>query len=168
MPLPAPKLGLVVQYGFVWAGAGRRRPPDSGKDRPCLIVDLDLVEETALAGRTVIRVTYLPISHVAPRADEQAIAIPPRVAQHLGLTSARSYLYTSYAVEDDWPFDLAHAPGSDERFDYGFIPPRLFEAVAADFEAWLVAHPGQVDDSSHPPICWPDGPSDRGRDWNTA
>ncbi len=25
MPLPTPKLGLVVYYGFVWAGAHRRR-----------------------------------------------------------------------------------------------------------------------------------------------
>ena len=144
MPLPAPKLGLVVHYGFVWSGAGRRRPPDAGKDRPCLIVDLEAVEEPALKGRVVLRVTYLPISHVAPRSDESAIALPPRVAQHLGLTTQRSFLYTSYAVEDDWPFDLAHIPGSDNRFDYGFIPPRLFDAVAQEFAAWLAANPGRV------------------------
>jgi hypothetical protein len=144
MPLPAPALGLVVHYGFVWAGADRAVPPDAGKDRPCLIVDLEEIEESALPGRTIVRVTYLPISHAAPRADEQAIAIPPRVAQHLGLTSERSYIYTSYAVEDDWPFDLAHVPGSGERFDYGFIPPRLFEAVAANFAAYLREHPDYV------------------------
>jgi hypothetical protein len=144
MPLPAPKLGLVVQYGFVWAGAGRHAPPDAGKDRPCLIVDLEQVAEPALQGRVTTRVTYLPISHVAPRRDEQAIVIPPRVAQHLGLTSERSYLYTSYAVEDDWPFDLAHVAGSSDRFDYGFIPPRLFTAVAADFAVYLAAHPGFI------------------------
>jgi hypothetical protein len=141
MPLPAPALGLVVHYAFVWAGAGRAAPPDAGKDRPCLIVDLEEIEEPALPGRTIVRVTYLPISHAAPRADDQAIAIPRRVAQHLGLTSERSYIYTSYAVEDDWPFDLAHVPGSGERFDYGFIPPRLFESVAADFATYLAAHP---------------------------
>ena len=144
MPLPAPKLGLIVHYGFVWSGAGRFRPPDAGKDRPCLIVDLEQVEEPHLKGRVVLRATYLPISHVAPRTGESAIALPPRVAQHLGLTAQRSFLYTSYAVEDDWPFDLAHIPGSSDRFDYGFIPPRLFEAVARDFAAWLAAHPGLV------------------------
>jgi hypothetical protein len=144
MPLPAPKLGLVVQYGFVWAGAGRRAPADAGKNRPCLIVDLEQSEEPALPGRLTTRVTYLPVSHIAPRRDEQAIEVPPRVAQHLGLTARRSYLYTSYAVEDDWPFDVAHVPGSSDRFDYGFVPPRLFEAVAADFAAYLAAHPGFV------------------------
>ncbi|HLB99018.1 MAG TPA: hypothetical protein VJK90_15200 [Acetobacteraceae bacterium] len=67
MALPAPRLGRVVQYGFVWAGVDRRAPPDAGKDRPCLIVDLEQVEELALNGRVTTRVTYLPISHVAPR-----------------------------------------------------------------------------------------------------
>ncbi|HUD62846.1 MAG TPA: hypothetical protein VMQ99_25305 [Acetobacteraceae bacterium] len=80
MPLPKPKLGLVMQYGFVWASTARRVAPDAGKDRPCLIVDLERVAEPALEGRLIIRVTYLPISHVAPRRGEQAIAVPPRVA----------------------------------------------------------------------------------------
>ena len=141
MPLPAPKLGLVVHYGFVWEGAGRRRLPEAGKDRPYLIVDLEQVEEAGLSGRVVVRVTYLPVAHVAPRGHEQAITIPPRVAQHLGLTSQQSYIYTSYAVEDDWPFDLADVPGTDEMFDYGFVPPRLLEAVAKDFKDYLTAHP---------------------------
>lgn len=134
----------MVQYGFVWAGTGRRPPPDAGKDRPCLIIALQRIEEPALPGRATTRVTYLPISHTAPSSDEQAIPIPPRVARHLGLTSERSYLYVSYAVQDDWPFDVAHLPGSRDRFDYGFVPPRFFEAVAADFAAFLREHPGFV------------------------
>ena len=134
----------MVQYGFVWAGLGRRPPPDAGKDRPCLIVDLEHAEEPVSPRRTALRATYLPISHVAPRGAERAIPIPARVARHLGLTSDTSYLYTSYAVEDDWPFDLAHLPGSDDRFDYGFMPPRLFEAAAAGFAAHLREHPGFV------------------------
>lgn len=144
MPLPAPKLGLVVQYGFVWAGIGRRSPPDAGKDRPCVIVGLRQVEEPIPPGRSVLRVTYLPLSHAAPRDGERAIPVLPRVAQHFGLTAEGTYLYTSYAVQDDWPFDVAHLPGSDDRFDYGFVPPRLFAAIAADFAALLAARPGTV------------------------
>lgn len=78
------------------------------------------------------------------RGAERAIPTPARMARHLGLTPDTSYLYTSYAVEDDWPFDLAHLPGSDDRFDYGFVPPRLFEAAAAGFAAYLRKHPGFV------------------------
>jgi hypothetical protein len=144
LPLPAPSLGLVVRYGFIWAGAVRRPPPDAGKDRPCLIVDLEQVAAPPGAGRPALRVTWLPISHVAPREGEQALVIPPRVAAHLGLTWERSWLYTSYAAEDDWPFDLAKIPGSPDRFDHGFIPPRLFDAVAALFRAHLRAHPSFV------------------------
>ncbi|MEI9986768.1 MAG: hypothetical protein WDN69_28520 [Aliidongia sp.] len=144
MPLPEPKLGLVVHYGFIWARLGSGTPPDSGKHRPCLIVDLESLEERGLPGRPIRRVTYLPISHVPPRQGEQAIAVPPRVARHLGLSSETPFLYTSHAVEDDWPFDLSPIPGSSDRFDYGFIPPRLFDAIAADFAAYLAEHPGIV------------------------
>ena len=79
--------------------------------------------------------TYLPISHVAPRDGERAVAIPPRVARHLGLTAEMSWLYVSYAVEDDWPFDLAPIPGGDGRFDYGLVPPALFRQVVSAFAA---------------------------------
>jgi hypothetical protein len=139
LPLPIPKLGLVVHYGFIWSGPGRRDPPDAGKDRPCLIVDLKTAEAGA-GGREVLRVTYLPISHVAPRAREKATAIPSGVARHLGLT-ARSFLYTSYGVEDDWPFDLAHVPGSNDRFDYGLVPPKFFQAIIEDYAFYLATHP---------------------------
>ncbi|HYZ64527.1 MAG TPA: hypothetical protein VE650_18910 [Acetobacteraceae bacterium] len=141
MPLPQPELGLVVQYRFVWAGAGRGSPPDVGKSRPCLIVDLEQVGEPSLGGRLVTRVTYLPISHVAPRAAEQAIPVPPRVGRHIGLSHETSYVYTSYAVEDDWPFDLDTVPGTDGVFDYGLIPPKLFASVAEDFANYLAMHP---------------------------
>jgi hypothetical protein len=135
MPLPRPELGLVVHYGFVWRGADRRSPPDAGKERLCLIVDL--FEGEDLPGRKTLRVTYLPISHTEPSAREGAILIPPRVAQHLGLTAEKSYIYPSYACEDDWPFDVAHVPGSSDKFHYGLIPPRLFEAVAQEFRRYL-------------------------------
>ena len=137
MPLPRPELGLVVHYGFVWGGADRGAVPDSGKDRPCVIVDMVEVED--LPGRKTLRVTYLPISHTAPRKGENAELIPPRVADHLGITAEKSYIYTSYACEDDWPFDLARLPGKGDRFDYGFIPPRLFQAIATEFRRYLAA-----------------------------
>lgn len=137
MALPTPELGLVIHYGFVWAGAGRKAPVDAGKERPCLIVDIE-------ADATPWRVTYLPISHVAPGPDEIAVTIPPGVARHLGLTSQRSYLYVSYAVEDDWPYDLAHVPGAPSRFDYGFVPSALFAEVAKRFAAYQTASPAST------------------------
>jgi hypothetical protein len=142
MPLPRPELGLVVHYGFVWSGADRRPPPDAGKDRPCLIIDLFEIEDTP--GRKTLRVTYLPISHAAPREGESAKIISPRIANHLGLTSEKSYLYTTYACEDDWPFDLSQVPGHTEKFHYGLIPPRLFDAVADELRRYLARSPDLV------------------------
>jgi hypothetical protein len=134
MPLPRPELGLVVRYGFTWKSPDRRLPPDAGKDRPCLIIDLREAE-----GAT--RVIYLPISHTAPRDSEQAFEFGDALRRHLGLDGQTSYLYTSYACEDDWPYDLAKRPGTDD-FDYGFIPPRLFARVADEFARRLAMAPG--------------------------
>jgi hypothetical protein len=135
MPLPRPELGLVVHYGFAWSGADRRPPPDAGKDRPCLIVDLIEIEDTP--GRKTLRVTYLPISHAAPREGERTQLIGTRLANHLDLTSGKSYLYTTYACEDDWPFDLSQVPGHEGRFHYGLVPPKLFDAVSGEFRRYL-------------------------------
>ena len=142
MPLPQPELGLVVHYGFVWSGVDRRPPPDVGKDRPCLIVDLFEVEDTP--GRKTLRVTYLPFSHAAPREGESAKLISSRVANHLGLTTEKSYLYTTYACEDDWPFDLSPVPGHMGRFHYGLVPPKLFDAVADELRRYLARSPDLV------------------------
>ena len=142
MPLPRPELGLVVHYGFVWSGADRGPSPDAGKDRPCLIVDLIEIEDTP--GRKTLRVTYLPISHTAPRQGERALLIGARVAQHLGLTAGKSYLYTTYACEDDWPFDLSQVPGRKGQFHYGLVPPKLFDAVADEFRRYLAQYPDRV------------------------
>ena len=142
MPLPRPELGLVVHYGFVWSGADRRPPPDAGKYRPCLIADLIEIED--IPGRKTLRVTYLPISHAAPREDEHALRIGTRVARHLGLTGEKSYLYTTYACEDDWPFDLAQVPGRKGWFHYGVIPPKLFDAVVDEFRRYLARSPERV------------------------
>jgi hypothetical protein len=141
MPLPEPRLGLVVRYGFVWAAPDRKTPVDSGKDRPCLIVGLRSSAEPALKGRIVTRATYLPMSRTPPRAGEGSLAIPARVAEHLGLANGRSFIYTTYAVEDDWPLDIAPLSGEPDRFHYGFIPPRLFTAVTTDFLNYLRTHP---------------------------
>lgn len=99
--------------------------------------------EPSIGKRPLMRVTYLPISHMEPKGGDHAIPIPARVADHLGLTSKQSYLYTSYAVEDDWPFDVEQVPGSG-RFAYGLIPPRLFAMVAKSFADFLATHPRAV------------------------
>lgn len=115
----------------------------TGESRPCVIVDLEDLAQSSAGARPATRITYLPISHTMPRDREQVVPVPPRVAEHLGLTQQQSYIYTSYAVEDDWPFDIERVPGSG-RFAYGLIPPRLFALVARNFADFLASYPGAV------------------------
>jgi hypothetical protein len=68
----------------------------------------------------------------------------PKVAKSLGLTAERSYLYTSYACEDDWPFDVVPVPGSKGKSHYGMIPPALFNAVTEKFKRYLAQRPGFI------------------------
>ena len=105
------------------ASTTRRAPPDTGKDRPGLIVDLERVAEPD-APRPTGDPGNLPadFSRRTRRRGEDAIVIPPRVAQHLGLVAAVLSLHL-VAVEGDWPFDLAHIPGTRDRFDYGSSRP---------------------------------------------
>ncbi|MGI9170674.1 MAG: hypothetical protein ACR2FH_10975 [Caulobacteraceae bacterium] len=144
MPLPRPKLGLVVRYGFVWAGTDRRSPPDGGKDRPCLIVDLIPADDPRRRRRPSpgSPICRFPTSRRAQ--TEKAMTIPRGLALHLRLGPDFSFLYTSYAVEDDWPFDLAHLPGSADRYHHGFVPERFFSSVTLSFAARLTTHPDLV------------------------
>ena len=92
-------------------------------------------------GRKTLRVTYLPISHAEPRKGESAILIKPKIANYLGLTAEKLYLYTSYACEDDWPFDVVPVPGSKGKFHYGIIPPAFFNVVTETFKQYLAQRP---------------------------
>ncbi|MFS8371472.1 hypothetical protein ACJROZ_14660 [Acetobacter indonesiensis] len=58
--------------------------------------------------------------------------MPQKVRQHLGLDDARSRIIVNEVNQFDRPgFDLRPLPGQNETFAYGFLPPRLSEAVKA-------------------------------------
>jgi hypothetical protein len=61
---------------------------------------------------------------------------PLPVKQHLGLDESRSWIVVSEGNEFLWPgYDLRRVPNSD-RYDYGFLPPRLFNRVLKAFVAY--------------------------------
>jgi hypothetical protein len=78
-----------------------------------------------------ISVTVAPITHAPPRAGTDAVEIPPRVKQHLGLDRQRSWIVCNELNEFVWPgVDLYPVPGGRPgQFDYGFLPPALFDQV---------------------------------------
>jgi hypothetical protein len=135
MPLPRPRPGLVIHYEYLWRyehetgeerGEGRHHPR-----RPCVIV----AAVTDAAGLT--EVVVAPITHVAPRAPSAGIEIPLRVKTHLGLDERRSWVVTTDLNVFVWPgIDLYPVPhGPPGVYEYGFLPPRLFEQIVAAITA---------------------------------
>ncbi len=132
MSIPEPRPGLVIRYGYLWHSEFLEGREEGAKDRPAAIV---AALSTDLDGEP--RVLVLPITHAPPADPELAIEIPAAVKHRLGLDADRSWIILSEANEFVWPGpDLRPAPGSSAaRFSYGFLPPRLFDRVKAEFVA---------------------------------
>ena len=74
--------------------------------------------------------TVAPITHAPPRDPAVAMEIPPKVKQHLGLDSERSWIVLDEFNEFAWPgFDLRPVPGKPGRYEYGFLPPALYRKI---------------------------------------
>jgi hypothetical protein len=125
MPLPSPEAGLVLCYEFLWSHESRSGHDQGDKKRPSVIVLAIKIE----SGQT--SVTVAPITHLEPRRGTSAIEMPPRVKTHLGLDSERSWIICDELNEFIWPgYDLFPVPGGRPgQFDYGYIPPALYEKV---------------------------------------
>jgi hypothetical protein len=131
MPIPTPEPGLVVNYAYLWHHEHEAGHEEGRKDRPCVIV---LCIEKDDDGTTVV--TVLPVTHRAPADSRMAVEVPQRVKRHLGLDDDRSWIVVSEGNEFVWPgYDLRKRPRS-QRYDYGFLPPRLFEQMLKAFVAF--------------------------------
>ncbi len=62
------------------------------------------------------------------------IEIPARVKQALSLDDTPSWVIVSEHNIGEWPIaGLSPLPGQPDVFGYGFIPPRLFARIKAQF-----------------------------------
>jgi hypothetical protein len=139
--LPDPEPGLVISYAYLWHSEHRTGREEGQKDRPAVII---LMIEREAEGATMV--TVLPITHRAPADPAGGVEIPAPVKRHLGLDEDRSWIIVSEGNEFLWPgYDLRKVPRSG-RYDYGFLPPRLFDRVIAAFTAWHRAGKGRLTD----------------------
>jgi hypothetical protein len=125
MPLPTPEPGLVVSYEFLWSNEAEAGHEQGEKKRPAVIV------LAAKNDKGQITVTVAPITHSEPKASANAVEVPPKVKEHLGLDSERSWIICDELNEFVWPgYDLYPIPrGRPGQFDYGIIPPALYNKV---------------------------------------
>lgn len=139
MPLPDPELGLVISYAYLWRREHLAGQDEARKDRPCVIV---LAVDRGVKGTMV---TVVPVTHSDPKDPLVAMEIPPAVKRHLGLDHERSWVMLDEGNRFVWPgFDLRLVPQANGRYDYGFLPPRLFAALVTRFEMIWAAQKGHV------------------------
>jgi len=135
MPLPAPEPGLVISYAYLWHFEHQKGREEGRKNRPgVILLAVDRAEDQSAS------VIVLPITHLAPDDPASAVEIPAAVKRHLGLDDDRSWVVVSEGNEFHWPgYDLRKIGGAD-RYDYGFLPPRLFDEVRDAFLKWHRTH----------------------------
>lgn len=121
--LPSPTPGLVLHYRYLWGHEHDRGLEEARYARPCAIV-LTVTPEPGDAPRVIV----VPLTTREPEAGREALALPTGVRRALGLDAARSWVMLDEANEFIWPgVDLEPSP--DGRFDYGVLPPVLYEQV---------------------------------------
>ena len=135
MSIPTPEPGLIISYAYVWDHEAQAGQEEGLKDRPCVIA---LAVERQSDGETLV--TVLPVTHTPPQVAAAAVEIPHAVKRHLGLDDQRSWVIVSEGDQFVWPgYDLRKRRDSD-RFEFGFLPPRLFNDVMVAFRAWHKAY----------------------------
>ena len=135
MPIPTPEPGLVISYAYLWDHEAKAGRENGAKDRPCVIA-LSVVRRPD--GETVV--TVLPVTHVPPTDPAEAIEIPQSVKRHLGLDDNRSWIVVSQGDQFVWPgYDLRRIRRTGQ-YDYGYLPPRLFNEVLEALRAWHRSH----------------------------
>lgn len=125
MSYPEPEPGLVISYSYLWSDEAAAGHVEGRKSRPCAIVMA--VQQTE--GLPPL-VAVVPITHSAHPNPELAIELPRRVAAHLGLDSQPSWVVVEDVNVFRWPgYDLRPIAGTQNRYAYGYLPPKLFDDI---------------------------------------
>jgi hypothetical protein len=136
--IPAPKPGLVIRYSFLWSHERDRGAVEGSKDRPCAIVVATPRDENGN-----IRTIVAPITHRAPADAGTSLEIPAAICRSLGLDEGRHWLRFDELNRFFWPgYDLRPRP--DGRYDYGMLPPGLFEQLRRGIVELQRARKGRV------------------------
>jgi hypothetical protein len=138
MSLPRPRPGLVIGYSFLWSAEADNGAIEGRKDRPCAIVVAACSD-----AKGNIQTLVAPITHRPPADSSMSLEIPAQTCRTLGLDEGRHWLRLDELNRFVWPgFDLR--PGPDGRYDYGMLPPGLFEDLRRGILELQRARKGRV------------------------
>ena len=140
MSLPIPKPGLVIRYSFLWSNEKAKGATEGTKDRPCAIVVAARID-TAGDIDTVVA----PMTHQPPDDPMASIEIPGAICKSLSLDSGRHWLRLDELNRFTWPgFDLRPIPGEPGRYEYGMLPPGLFQQLREGILTRQKAQAGRI------------------------
>jgi hypothetical protein len=140
MSLPIPKPGLVIRYSFLWSTEKAAGAIEGVKDRPCAII-VAVRRDPGGDIQTIVA----PITHQPPQDPAASIEIPPQTGQTLGLDTGRHWLRLDELNSFAWPgYDIRPIPGRAGQFDYGMLPPGLFQLLREGILALQKARAGRI------------------------
>ena len=135
MRIPAPKPGLVIRYSFLWSHEHERGSSEGCKDRPCVII---LLEMSGAAARD--RVSVLPITHLPPGGKKGShLKLTPDECRSIGLDGEDHWVVLDEVNRFVWPgYDLRMISGTD-RCEYGRLSQNSFARIVDAFKAFDAA-----------------------------
>lgn len=140
MSLPVPKPGLVIRYSFLWSHEHADGATEGAKDRPGAVVVATGRDPTG-----DIQTIVAPITHRQPDDPAASVEIPAATCRGLGLDAGRHWLRLDELNRFAWPgYDLRPIPGRPGRYDYGMLPPSLFQQLRDGILARQKAGVGRI------------------------
>jgi len=134
LPLPAPEIGLLVSYEYLWKR--HEATQNAEKARPCCVILIYLQSEkddVDPGGPEATKVVYLPVSHTQPNDDQKGFELSPHAKKVVGLDMERQWVVVSECNLDAWPVDVRQIPGKPGQLHYGYLPPNEFERIKREF-----------------------------------
>ena len=131
MPKPCPPApGDVIRYAYLWWDEHRRGAEEGRKERPALVLAI-----VAARPPGDDEVLIVPITHSAPRAQADAVALTTDAARALGLDGQEHWIVVSEANAFVWPGpDIRPVPSRrPTTFTYGAVPRGLLRRVVTAY-----------------------------------
>lgn len=134
MTWPAPRVGQIIRYAYLWKREADAGLEEGQKDRPAVIVVAQRREGSD------IRVVVVPITHTPPSDPNDALEIPRATCRRVGLDSERQWIVVSELNSFLWPGpDLRPLPGEGPAsVIMGLLPAKLSATLNERLQARIV------------------------------
>jgi hypothetical protein len=132
---PAPRVGQIIRYAYLWKSEADEGLEEGLKDRPAVIVIAQRREGDE------VRVVVAPITHTAPREPDSAIEVPTATCRRVGLDDERQWIVLGELNSFLWPGpDLRPVQGEGpESVIIGVLPAALSTLINERLQARITA-----------------------------